>query len=402
MKHLWIVTLLFMLGCDSAEDQPASENPSLIVGNYPPRHVQTAHRFTEIRVSQPFACGLNNAGEVWCWGYNDGFQLGTSDVEEFTDLAVRANIEEKVIAIDTGKNHACALTENHDVYCWGRGRYELGLEEAVMNRSLPTRLETDLRFASIAAGEGVSCGIADTGKIYCWGNDIGGALRGGGHSSSPVLVYDGTATRSEMGSSADMCHGIALTEEQTLISWGCNQAPNTAMAISATFAADKVPAPFVDIAKGDNHTCGLTETGKIYCVGHNNAGQAGPVLDFSHERISFEYNYSWQEITHTVPFSQVSAGSSHTCGIDIDGASHCWGENTFSQLGTTEFETCQSPNTSCSSDNFLGTNCYSPQYACIRTPHKVELGEVFSHIATGYDRTYALTRDGRLFRWGSQ
>lgn len=401
MKHLWIVTLLFLLACDTA-DQQENDTPSLIISNHPPEHVQTDHQFIQIRVSQPFACGLSNAGEVWCWGYNDNFQLGTPDVEEFTEQAVRVNIDEKVIAIDTGKNHGCALTEHRDVYCWGSGSYELGLAQTTINRSLPTRLETDLRFTSIAAGEGVSCGIAESGKIYCWGKDISGALLGGGHSSSPVPIYEGIATRLEMGTSSDMCHGIALTEEQNMISWGCNHAPGTGLAIAATFSADKLPAPFVDIAQGCNHTCGLTETGKVYCVGHNNAGQAGPTLDFSHERISFEYNYSWQEITLAAPFSQVSAGSNHTCGVDIDGALHCWGENTFSQLGTAEYETCQSPNSTCSSDNFLGTNCYSPQYACLKNPHKVELGEVFSHVATGYDRTYALTSEGKLFRWGKQ
>ncbi len=250
MKHLWFVILLLIVGCDTAaEETPYEEKKPLIYNRYPPRHVQTAHRFSEISVSERFACGLTPDGEAWCWGANGGLELGTETEHWLSELAVRVEIEDKVIAMNTGVNHSCALTELQQVYCWGSGRSVLGLEPDAPHRNLPTLLETDLRFVSIAAGEHNSCGIDETGNIYCWGADFVGALHGNGNSGVPSLVYEGQATQMSLGSSS-WCSGWAVTADARTINWGCRKSLIPTSQVPGTSPLSLSHDPFVKIDKG--------------------------------------------------------------------------------------------------------------------------------------------------------
>ena len=63
---------------------------------------------------------------------------------------------------------------------------------------------------------------------------------------------------------------------------------------------------FISVDAGDNHTCAVRKTGAVACWGRNNYGQATPPEDV---------------------FVSVSAGEAHTCGIRETGAVACWGRN---------------------------------------------------------------------------
>ncbi len=86
---------------------------------------------------------------------------------------------------------------------------------------------------------------------------------------------------------------------------------------------------FTQVSAGSNHTCGVKIDGTIACWGSDSDGKSTPP---------------------TGSFTQVSADLNHTCGVKIDGTIACWGDNkygqatppagTFTQLDAGNYHTC--------------------------------------------------------------
>jgi alpha-tubulin suppressor-like RCC1 family protein len=74
-----------------------------------------------------------------------------------------------------------------------------------------------------------------------------------------------------------------------------------------------------------HHTCGLANTGEVFCWGLNEFGQLGTgTMDDSSVPVLVGGGVSWVA---------VSAGYAHTCGVAADGSGFCWGRNHYGQLG---------------------------------------------------------------------
>ncbi len=103
-----------------------------------------------IRLSHDFACGLDLAGEVRCWGRVGG--LADAPSGPFVDLGVSTEA-------------ACGLRADGTVDCWG---------------TLSSRPPRDARFASITMSvwsPGFACGVTTRGAAVCWGADDADALQ---------------------------------------------------------------------------------------------------------------------------------------------------------------------------------------------------------------------------------
>ncbi|MEK7991664.1 MAG: Ig-like domain repeat protein, partial [Thiotrichaceae bacterium] len=71
-------------------------------------------------------------------------------------------------------------------------------------------------------------------------------------------------------------------------------------------------SPLIEIALGQNHTCGLELDGYVRCWGSNVSGQAGTTLNNA---------------------IAIGAGAAHSCALISDGTMKCWGSNANGQLG---------------------------------------------------------------------
>jgi alpha-tubulin suppressor-like RCC1 family protein len=98
--------------------------------------------------------------------------------------------------------------------------------------------------------------------------------------------------------------------------------------------------PFVQIAAGDYHNCGLTEDGEVECWGLEETGLSGEDViqvacgDFDVTCILLSDGsidcWEWDDIAYPIPeeqFEQVAIGRNHVCGVKTDGYVECWGSD---------------------------------------------------------------------------
>jgi alpha-tubulin suppressor-like RCC1 family protein len=90
----------------------------------------------------------------------------------------------------------------------------------------------------------------------------------------------------------------------------------------ATITVDRL----VQLTLGGAHSCAVSALGAGYCWGGNGNGELGTggTADRVAVPTRIPGEHSW---------AQLSAGSSHTCGITSDATAYCWGSNTEGQLG---------------------------------------------------------------------
>ena len=70
--------------------------------------------------------------------------------------------------------------------------------------------------------------------------------------------------------------------------------------------ADAPSGPFTSVTAGGLHSCGIRTDNTVTCWGNNGAGQAD---------------------APSGAFTSVTAGSSHSCGIRTDNTVTCWGNS---------------------------------------------------------------------------
>lgn len=158
-------------------------------------------RFRSVEAGGHFTCGLALDGRAFCWGnHNDG-QLGTPWRPAHDDPRcnqygpcsvepVRVAGELRFTALAAGDEHACAITADGRLYCWGSNfSGELGIAGRAPDRcgyyahvpcsQRPIPVLPHLRFETVAAGGRGTCATTRAGSLLCWGNAVG---TGAGHA----------------------------------------------------------------------------------------------------------------------------------------------------------------------------------------------------------------------------
>jgi hypothetical protein len=98
---------------------------------------------TDECLGNAFVCGLFPGGRVRCAGANDAGQIGTgmqSEEAPPTEVPIPAVVTQ----VRCGGDHACALTQDGAVYCWGGNNNGRAGQPRSMQRVLqPTRVRWD-------------------------------------------------------------------------------------------------------------------------------------------------------------------------------------------------------------------------------------------------------------------
>ncbi|HEX9582676.1 MAG TPA: Ig-like domain-containing protein [Gemmatimonadales bacterium] len=252
-------------------------------------------------------------------------------------------------SVSAGGAHTCGLDVNGVAYCWGANNGgQLG-NGTLATSVTPRRIVGDLRFSSLTAGQHYTCGLTAAGAAYCWGDNTWGQLGNGTLlvgdscpgfsiglcSTVPVAVTGG---HSFVAIANGYDHTCAVTTAGQAFCWGwgdvgvlgadvspCNDFPATPGCSSVPILADH-GTPYVGIVAGFEHTCGLRPGGAAYCWGHEHNGQLGTGSDVLGGPTA-------RAVTGGLLFTALSAGGNSSCGVAVGGVAYCWGENNVGQLG---------------------------------------------------------------------
>ncbi len=237
------------------------------------------------------------------------------------------------------------------------------VEVATAARTLPRR--------EIAVGGTHACGITQNDAAVCWGNNAAGQLgdaSAGATSVTPTLVAH-AAGFAFLAAGND--HACGLTQSGTAVCWGLNTKGQLGAGRTGgapTPVAVTGGRAYTRLAAGARHTCGLVSDGSVLCWGDNNAGQLGDGTTRGAN--------APRRVRGDTKFKALAAGSDHTCGLNLAGQAFCWGDGFSGQIGRGARESQTEP-----------------------VP--AETDARFTALAAGGKHTCAVTQNGKAYCWGA-
>ncbi|HEX6041927.1 hypothetical protein [Longimicrobium sp.] len=237
--------------------------------------------FTQLSAGDTHNCGLDAGGQAYCWGGNNAGQVGDSTWQtvRITPTAVLQRGGLTFSSIVAGQQHTCGLDGAGQAYCWGYdGDGALG-NGSTFGGYAPVAVQqpSGVTFVSLAAWRH-TCGLTSGGQAYCWGENAAGQL---GDSTivdqnAPVAVLQPAGvTFSAISTGGD--HTCALDASGNAWCWGgdsTGQLGNGAGGASRIPVAVTMPGgvTFTSIFADVSKTCALDTNGQAWCWGRNNSG----------------------------------------------------------------------------------------------------------------------------------
>jgi alpha-tubulin suppressor-like RCC1 family protein len=319
----------------------------------------TAESYYSISVSEE-GLALAHAG---------GPGVVTAHSEQVTaDIDLQAVMDAPLRSVGLGFGHACGLTEEDHVYCWGHGTEGRLGEDHLDVRSTPVPVALPRTFASLFVGGMHTCGLDETGAAFCWGANEAGQLGQPLGRPGAVEAVSGGLTFTTLAIGDGFTCG--LTAAQRAYCWGSNSQGELGRGTTDE-AVHSTPEPiagnlrFTRIRASSGRACGLTATGEAHCWGWNAGGMLGigtdddlvhpvptqiPGITFTDLALSSVWRscgistagpvYCWGNgqrapalLDASTGYTKIDAGAEHFCRMDTGGRLSCWGELTFYNLG---------------------------------------------------------------------
>ena len=341
--------------------------------------------FVRISSGTAFSCGLIASGTAYCWGSNEAGQLGDGTTTSRL-LPTRVATAEKFVAIASGVAHSCAITIEGIPHCWGlNDSGQAGSGPAGIKTS-PQLVPGGLRFVSIAGSVNNTCATTSEREVYCWGYIQTFIDDGFGGRVTVARQFEPLASGSGMiavtaGADGRYCSVDGLAKaycwhaQFLMLKSGVTIPPAERGLVSATLR-------FTTLRVGNQHVCGLIESGAAYCWGKNFYGQLGDGTTIDRDEpvavaggLLFESlaaGGDWQ----TEDSQMASFPAGFTCGITTGGKAYCWGSNRYGQLG-------------------IGSQAHN-----VLTPQAVTGNVLFTNIRGSSDHACGLARTGAAYCWG--
>ncbi|KAK8928396.1 Ultraviolet-B receptor UVR8 [Platanthera zijinensis] len=162
---------------------------------------------------------LTQEGHVWTWGQ----PWPPGDIKQIY-MPVRVQGLERVRLIAVGAFHNLALLEDGMLWAWGNNEYgQLGIGDT-QPRSQPVPVQdlAGLSLVDIAAGGWHSTALTNNGEVYGWGRGEHGRLGFGDDKSSKMVPQKVQLLAGEdiIQVSCGGTHSVALTRDGRMFSFG--------------------------------------------------------------------------------------------------------------------------------------------------------------------------------------
>jgi alpha-tubulin suppressor-like RCC1 family protein len=334
-------------------------------------------------------CALLQDGSVYCWGFNEGGEVGDG-TKTIRTKPVKVTLKTLAIQLAAGglywlpydSVHSCALLSNHSVACWGSNHFgELGQGDTIAHTGPVAIPALGSEIAQISGHGAHVCAVDDAGNLFCWGFNDAGQVGIGSNSllvvASPTQVISGGVSTVSAGGH----HTCVIKTDKKLYCWGWNAYGQLGDGTTSSTFSPGAPVPglfgdVLEVAATRRSTCAHTTVG-VYCWGWNGGGEVGngslldqwsPVLvpklgSLDVTQIAMGQDqvaalttsglFMWgtdvhgelgngktmgdvpsPEIVTSVPaLSSIALSYTTSCGLTKTGQVLCWGENTYGEAG---------------------------------------------------------------------
>ena len=214
-----------------------------------PRLVRTPAPLRQVRIGMFTACGLDSAGQVWCWPSPGLGKAGSSP------LAVAVSGLPPIEQLAIQDTLACGLDQDGAPYCWN------WRQPGSAHAAAP-----GFRFAQLSVGYATLCGIDSTAAAFCWGDNESGQLgigTVGPAAAAPQPVAGGFRFAQISVGGSYVC---GLTTDARELCWGWPGGTGLFSHTSAPTPAPAVPAP-IGVYAGESTTLTLAADGQLYLWG---------------------------------------------------------------------------------------------------------------------------------------
>jgi alpha-tubulin suppressor-like RCC1 family protein len=332
-------------------------------------------------------CARMIGGQVQCWGNRGSGVTGRGDDDPSDSVALPQAVPlvGKAIAIGSGSDHACAITDKGQTQCWGNnqsGQVGSGVLDVpyrpnqLQSAIAPVYVNTGGPVARLELKGATSCAYASGGEQVCWG--IGSFARDGqGYAATPVFiprnvpaqhVGAGCETRTDgslwcAGDIGQRVFNFGLpTVEFSVVQAVEIQGLSGLLKVSATrfqycgivkdggrvrcwdgvtravngqdavaVGVREVPSlsHAVDIVVTDSQACALDAEGALWCW----RGAEQPVRVEGVGKVAqFDMKGEMCQLNQGALVPRCS-GVAFSCATLMDGTVRCWGDNRWGQLG---------------------------------------------------------------------
>ena len=157
---------------------------------------------TSVSTGSTNACAITTANNALCWGSNVHGTLGANSNEYLLATPVFVHTSPSnsahlpnVSSISVGNDFACAVTTDKNAFCWGRASSgQLGNKSSNRTKA-PVPVHTSSSDQSpltgvvaIDSGRDFTCAVTDSNKNFCWGKGNQGQLGNNNTRSSNTPV----------------------------------------------------------------------------------------------------------------------------------------------------------------------------------------------------------------------
>jgi alpha-tubulin suppressor-like RCC1 family protein len=257
--------------------------------------------------------------DLSCKGDNTVGQLGDGTTTTSSSfVTVDATSMGGVKAVSIGSDFTCALDNDGDAWCWGKGeKFRLGdKDKNDSNVPRKTTMPNDgTKLVSLTSGQKHTCGLGTDNNTYCWGSNEEGQMSADNSTNSVRQVsriadLSGPTKVVSTGVNATFTCAITqlsnATNDNITECWGTDNSgryndPYTVPGITTA----------VDVAVGQNHACAALADGSVRCWGDNSYNQAPSSINVYTLRSKALSIYAWDD---------------YTCASLENGGYTCWGD----------------------------------------------------------------------------
>ncbi len=256
----------------------------------------------------------------------------------------------RATAVAAGDEHACAVTSDRALVCWGKNDAgQLGPGAAGLLRSIRPVTVPLSGVTAVAAGGQQTCALVGTGvgaTLNCWGANAAGQLGGGDTSATSAIVSSPLAGATALALGAR--HGCAIVGSGPTAAvrcWGANdngQLGTGDFTPHAAPVATLVVAGATALSAAGDDTCAVA-AGAASCWGADTEGQTGSQDTVTPRApkpapVSVPLPIAPNPLpVVTGPALSVAVGRKHACASYTDAIGgtplFCWGSGGEGQMG---------------------------------------------------------------------